>query len=1315
MVGQGRPHKSRPTRASPSSCQPKSYTWLVLIWVLNAALASSLSAASAGAAESTLRLRIAWGGGAECQWKGTVAVSEGALAEPQALGVEADEPGSIWLADGQLHVRERSPRAYNGVDLLVRADLEAKLSITLAPLSASEAPAPIEIRLADLVGDSYSSQLDSQGNRLLVVRSPGDRLRVHFERGSLVFSPGETFSLEIQPHLLGLATGSPLRISGQLTAASSGARLWSSDFEAVSNEPGSPGKPYALTLKLPDAEGVYDLTFTAASAKQRQRLPWKKPIVERKVQLVVIDSKPPAAETVTLARITEIDPVNPRWRERLGNIPLWPGERKVPLSSGEATRWEHPQLGPFMQLGSATHGAKTSWEAYPLPLNQPGQPHVLEVEYPGNVPQALGLSILEPNAAGAVMPVGLDSGVYVADEEADSAPQLLKHRLVFWPRTKSPLLLITNQRDATPALYGKIRVLGAAAGLGGLGLGRGNSAPLQLPHVFAQEPTGDRLLAGYYDRPLVAENFSANEALDVFSRRSLDDWTTFYQAGTRLVDYLGYVGYNGLMLSVAADGSGLYPSQQLQPTPRHDTGIFFANGQDPLRKDVLELLFRLFDRQKMRLIPVVHFTGPLPELESLRRQDPTDDGLSWIGPDGAPWSERPRERAEQVAPYNPLDPRVQQAMLNVVKELSERYGEHASFGGIALRLSADGYAQLPTADGGYDDDTLRRLERDTHLQVPGEGANRFAARARFLNSAGKSTWYTWRANQIAALHLRMQQEIAAVRPEAHLYLAAATLLEHRHLQRSLRPGLPRRVKVDDVLLGLGVRPDAYRNDERIILLRPQEVRPAGALAAQAVELEVNTAPEVDRLFSVHRHSGSLFYHEPQRVRVASFDAKSPFGAANTFTSLVSEFSPSAERNRRRFVHSLATLDAQQMFDGGWLLPLGQEAALAELVSVYRQLPAARFDTLAEESQPVTIRTLERGGQTYVYLTNDSPWPISVALDVDAPATLRVEKLGAASGVGPITRNSDATTWTINLRPYDLAAARLSGGDVRLRNPKLTLPPKVSASLERRIRDLSARIAALGTVAPLEALENSGFEAPLEDGNVPGWALATPGAGHVELQEQRPHGGGNSLLLKHTGTAGGTPAVLRSNAFPAPATGRLSVALWLRTADRSRQPPVRVAIEAHAAEGEYHRYASLGAGAAGAQLTEQWAQYIFQVDDLPTENVAEVRLRVDLAGAGEIWLDDIEIHDLAFAESERVELTKIVTLASYKLQAGQLADCARILDGYWPQFLVANVPLVHKPLPVAQRPNSEPTPQREPAKKAGRLEQIKGYLPKWPQF
>ena len=41
--------------------------------------------------------------------------------------------------------------------------------------------------------------------------------------------------------------------------------------------------------------------------------------------------------------------------------------------------------------------------------------------------------------------------------------------------------------------------------------------------------------------------------------------------------------YNALVVSVLSDGSTIYPSRFLEPTPRYDTGVFFTSGQDPVK------------------------------------------------------------------------------------------------------------------------------------------------------------------------------------------------------------------------------------------------------------------------------------------------------------------------------------------------------------------------------------------------------------------------------------------------------------------------------------------------------------------------------------------------------------------------------------------------------------------------------------------------------------------------------------------------------------------------------------------------------------
>ena len=87
-----------------------------------------------------MQVRIAWGGGPERLWEGTIAVSRGALAHPHLLGIEADEPGSMWLEDGRLVVRQRSPRSYDGVDVTVDAPLDAKLLVKLTAADGGEQP-----------------------------------------------------------------------------------------------------------------------------------------------------------------------------------------------------------------------------------------------------------------------------------------------------------------------------------------------------------------------------------------------------------------------------------------------------------------------------------------------------------------------------------------------------------------------------------------------------------------------------------------------------------------------------------------------------------------------------------------------------------------------------------------------------------------------------------------------------------------------------------------------------------------------------------------------------------------------------------------------------------------------------------------------------------------------------------------------------------------------------------------------------------------------------------------------------------------------
>ncbi len=101
MIGQGRP--------ATSSRAPFARLFRATSWLCGVALMLIVAGGSTlQAAEISLRLRIAWGGGPDHIWRGSVTLSQGEFSQLRALGIEADEPGSIWL-EGNQQIQIRPP------------------------------------------------------------------------------------------------------------------------------------------------------------------------------------------------------------------------------------------------------------------------------------------------------------------------------------------------------------------------------------------------------------------------------------------------------------------------------------------------------------------------------------------------------------------------------------------------------------------------------------------------------------------------------------------------------------------------------------------------------------------------------------------------------------------------------------------------------------------------------------------------------------------------------------------------------------------------------------------------------------------------------------------------------------------------------------------------------------------------------------------------------------------------------------------------------------------------------------------------------
>jgi hypothetical protein len=1227
-----------------------------------------MSAARVEAAELDVRIRLTWGEGTPRMWHGSIRASTGRISEASRLGFAADAPGSMAMQDGTLQFWQRGPTRFDGMDVRVQGPNTATIILTLVPADGRDKAQTIELPFSQFVAQRAfvdSSKLDDQQNRVVVRRAPGDRLRVEFERDSLVFAPGEDFSFKILPTHLGFSPETQLKCQVELYHTYGGDAVWEteSSFEVDAKGACPPFGP--LQVQMPPAEGVYDMLITLHE--------WKFPryvkALERRVQLVVVDSRPevPTARAgpPTWEEAEKIDLTNPAWWARFS----------LPLLSRVADTLEGP-LGEENTSTRVHQGVKLTelkkWWAMQIPVTQIGRPHVLEIEYPNDFVQTMGISIVEPDRAGMVLPVGLNSGIDVQLQPIHVAPAMEKHRVIFWPRTKSPLLLLTNRREDGIALFGEIRVL---------------VGPSSLPPVSTYTP-GNRLVAAYYDKPFFPENFNAPSGFDEATRRTLDDWTKFYQGGRRLTEYLKHVGYNAAIISVLRDGSTIYPSQLLEPTLRYDNGGLFFTGQDPLRKDVLEMLFRQFDRQGLKLIPAVHFSTPLPELEyRIATSGPDGAGIDLLEVDYNGISHLARHRARQgLAPYyNPLDSRVQDAMRRVLGELTRRYAHHPSFGGLCLQLGANTFTQLPDQNWALDDRTIARFAADTKIEMPTNGPKRFADRAKILSSTGRDAWLQWRSKVLASLYQQMQLDLTDRRPDARLYLATGELLESWPVRQEMRPRLPLHGDFSQAMLRHGIVPALFADQSNIVLLRGRRHAPLTSLASQSVNVNVNESPTVDQVFASARNVGVLHFHEPQPRAVPGFELVSPFGKSNT--SFQSHFGTTGIYNRARFTSSLARLDAQAIVEGGMLLPLGQEDSFKDFFRVYRALPAVPFKTIASsvyarDSMPVVIRQAHHHQATYIYALNDSAWPITVDVELDRP----VNPLPLGGGAARLLPPSNGNRWVVTLQPYDLQAVFIRGVDANVVNWSVEPDTRMLSEMLKLVQDVGNRIHSLRDPVPLAVLANADFEQPTVGGVTPGWDYPDWPEVEVRTVAINPGQGNHSLYMKVTASDTHRPAWVRSKKFSIPKTGRFAIQALIRTRNNNKQPPIRMAVDL-LLDGKPFRGGyipvPLGVdvddklrqptGNPVPPVSTRWQLVVGQFDDRLLEGPNEIQIGFDLMGPGEVWIDDVRVFDTYFSPNEQNKLQKNVAMVKSDLERGKLLECQSYLNGYWPRFLLEHVP------------------------------------------
>ena len=1252
-----------------------------------------------------IQLRITWGGGDATYWLGQLSATEGSLSDLKLLDSNPDAAGSLWIEEGQLRVRSQSPHRVDSVEVSAQVSPTAKLLVDLGP-AGNNAPQRLEIPLADLARHPYQSQLGDAANTIEVQIVPQPALRIAVNRDPVIYAPGEQCSFDLSTAIPNLTPGTDIVVQTTLTPLSPGSRKespWTESKRLAIPVDGHPRT--SVNVPLPKSEGVYTVQVAVSRPSGFDKI-WTAPtrlaaatrLAERSFQIVVLDTRPPTApQAARWESVLEIDPTNPRWIERL---PQWTQLRRIPglnhgaLGSGYAQVVDLP-LGRFVQLPPQTPPvADPHWQAYSLPLEGVGVPHMLEVDYPSNKEQHFGLSIVEPAANGLVSGGNRDAGVYVEGLGRTEAKQKQTQRLVFWPRTQAPLLLVTNMHPNAAAHFGQIRVL--------------KRSSRQLSAALESHPVShDRLIAAYLARPAIAETFGAVRSVDPSAttgvpQDNVGDSETAYEGATRLVDYLRYSGYNSAIVNIDAN-------IRTRAAPALSLEI-----------DSTELMLRVFDREGISLLPAISFATPSAQLEMLKRKsDPQSSGLEWIGRDGRTWIESYGTQRGLAAYYNLLDPRVQQAMLDNVSDVIKRYGRHPAFAGVAVQLSSIGYAQLATLEWGLDDATFARFARDCGIQPPPLAENRFDLRYQLVRTQYAAEWKSWRMKQFTDFYSQMAALVRG-NSERRLVLTTENMFSEPHLAETMRPNLMAvnaEARANLALQEVGIDRAALAKLPGVVLCPTRYVESMASLPDRAIDLELNEAfAHWRQPTSLPQSRAALLYHRPTQQRLSSFEiAGRPWRVAGEM-QMLSQSLPQGLDVRQPYVEVLAQHDPSIIIDGGERLPLGQEDVLREARVMLAQLPAnAEVTEIAK--QPVLVRTYAERQQVTILAMNMSPWTCDMNATIQTPQSTTLERLAPKSGDAS-TANSLALTagrqpWARTLAPYEICVVRIPLATAKVVDLEVNATA-ARAELAERIADLSNRD--LSAPSDYRVLTNPSFEPISGNAQIAGWRLAAnSGRASLELDPQNPQEGKSSLHVR----SDGQPVSVESDAFASAPTGQLAMTVYARGQNFAPNTELRLVVDAERDGRSYHCAALVPTNEL-QRADGQWGEpFAIFVEDLPLKSRGRTRIAFTLTGAGEVWLDNVALYSVLFpmkswgnSQAECLELSKQIHAAKSALDAGQISNCIGIMNGYWPRFILDYRPPA-QPL-VAERvlppPPTSPQPSEAQETAPGFRDGLKRFLP-----
>lgn len=658
--------------------------------------------------------------------------------------------------------------------------------------------------------------------------------------------------------------------------------------------------------------------------------------------------------------------------------------------------------------------------SYQFSFDHPGDWYMLELEYPDDAPRWNGIavsSMARINNQREKSGYLTDSGPAVTT--GGKYPLSGEMKTLKWVHRAEPGLHtfdVVSLLPYEPAAAKSVRIYHVSG---------------MLPAVQLA-PDGERKWGFWLERARnVGLNFGMNARRGISGNpdmvgRQLQQFHWWWDSAEHFAQYMRFSGHNAFVM-------GCY--QYLDTNTGYSRADRIPGARIP--SDVRDVTLGVLEANDLDVFGMIQWG----QWRAWRSRLPTDEQVR-NGADTILPVLRSGEQAwkgNDLHVQNFLHPDVRTAWFHIVDDLATKFAHSPAFRGFLLfnhpgRWGFGMCWATPVAAPfslDYSDVTVAAFERDTDIDVPGDGPDRFEERYQFLTGDEMlPRWKEWRCRKVAEIPVETRDYVQE-RFRDDLQVVQHFSVDNGILARwntSDRDYL-------DVIRDYALDPTLHRNQRDIWPARTvhpgRNLWRGGAFENPAVWAHF-ADPAVTGVYE-HESNRMLLYKTDWLERTFRYppDADWPLGwSKGRFQRQTAGWF-----RCEPYVHGMLGSDPQIQFwgfaDNGFMI--GQEQVNRKFAQVFTALPNDRFEPVLDTGLDtnLAIRAVSREDGTWFYVANPGYWPIEGSVVVAGAVRLFDAATGAP--VSAASRETGVLYVPVSLRPFELTAFRADSPDARITN------------------------------------------------------------------------------------------------------------------------------------------------------------------------------------------------------------------------------------------------------------------------------------------